>query len=328
MSRFNIPLTFGLMLFAAATLAQDSRSSGTKYQSAKEALGVGAVFYNAKNYASAREPLEAAVKLSGDDKRTKIQAFKALASVYRQLGQFKRLQSTSEFIIENSDSAADRSMMRRAYLAFAQRQGKLRDLTERYEARLRRKPNDYLSVYLLSEIYSRAIEKPDRAIELMKSLETIEKVRFESKASGTKNSASMPGRESIKLAREKSKLARQYLKSRQAEKAARLYEEIAPLDSSTQAWHLKEAASAWLMAQRPKEALRLAQMADKVEPEARNDQLAHFFHRKIGDVYLDVGRPQDAIRHYEIAIAKTNIDGYIKGSKESLAEAREKLPVR
>lgn len=64
--------------------------------------------------------------------------------------------------------------------------------------------------------------------------------------------------------------------------------------------------------------------AEKVEPEKRNDQLAHFFHRNLGDIFMQLNQPKKAIPHFEIAIEKTNIEGYVKDTKSSLAEAIEK----
>ncbi len=70
--------------------------------------------------------------------------------------------------------------------------------------------------------------------------------------------------------------------------------------------------------------MRVAEAAVKVEPEKRNDQLAHFFHRNLGDIFMQLNKPKKAIPHFEIAIEKTNIEGYVKDTKTSLAEAIDK----
>jgi tetratricopeptide (TPR) repeat protein len=119
-------------------------------------------------------------------------------------------------------------------------------------------------------------------------------------------------------------LAQQYVRAKKFKEGAELYQQIAPLDEKLAAWHWKEAASAWLKAGEHKKALAAAKQSDASPPEARNDQLAHFWHRGLADVFLAAGEPKIAILHYEKAIQKTNIQGYIDDCKKSLAEAKAK----
>jgi tetratricopeptide (TPR) repeat protein len=119
-------------------------------------------------------------------------------------------------------------------------------------------------------------------------------------------------------------MARQYVQAKQYEKAAKLYEKIAPLDEKLAAWHWKEAATAWLQAGNKTQALDAARKSNESQPEQRSDVLAHFWHKGLADVFLSAGEPKLAIPHYEKAIEKTNIQGYIDASRNKLEEARAK----
>jgi len=129
--------------------------------------------------------------------------------------------------------------------------------------------------------------------------------------------------EAAKIGREKGKLAQQYMRAKAYCKAAELYEEIAPLDPTSHAWNLKEAATAWLKLGDEKNALRLALATEKVPAEARNEQLTHFFERNLGDTFMTLGKPKKAIPHYKIAILKTTSESYLNDTKASLLKAIE-----
>ena len=73
-----------------------------------------------------------------------------------------------------------------------------------------------------------------------------------------------------------------------------------------------------------KEAFRVALEADKARPEARNDQLAQFFHRNPGGILLSLNEPARAVPHFKIALEKNKNPGSVEGVKSSLARAIEK----
>ena len=162
------------------------------------------------------------------------------------------------------------------------------NLIKRYEDRLAKERDDRTAVYILSEIYSGTHKNPQRAIELLEQLAKLEAAE-NTPAEGRKATAPTAAM-STKAAREKGNLARQYVQAKQYRQAAQIYEEIAPLDPATCAWNTKEAAAAWLKDGNREQALRLALQADQGPPEARNDQLAHFFHRNLADILMAVGR--------------------------------------
>jgi len=312
---------------ASQATTKNKNKAAKKYASAQEAFQIGAAFYNSRNFAAAREPFEAVIQLAKDDDALKLKAYEALLQPYREIPEFEPFQTAAEYVIANHKHDASRSLTRRAYLSFAYNRGQMKNLVARYEKQLKKDPNDWMAVYLLSEIYSRgaglppSVEHSKRAIELLEHLAKLDAER--KKAEGKPETELSPA-EAAKISREKGRLAMQYMRAKDYSKAAALYEEIAPLDTTTHAWNLKEAATARLKLGDKENALRLALAAEKAPAEARNDQLTHFFERHMGDMFLALGKPKKAIPHYEIAIRKTTIDGYVKGTQASLQEAIEK----
>jgi tetratricopeptide (TPR) repeat protein len=312
---------------AASAPESNNRKTGTKYATAKEAFQVGAAFYNSRNYKSSREPFEAALRMSGDDQEMQLKCYKALLASYRNIPEFEPFRTAAEYIITNDKRDASRSLTRRSYLSFAYNRGQLANLVKRYEKQLKSNPDDRTALYLLSEIYSKgaglppSIDHSKRAIEL---IEHLAKLEGQQREAAGEEPIEMSAAEAAKISREKAKLARQYMQAKEYKKSAELYEEIASLDATTHAWNLKEAASAWLKLGDRENALRLALAAEKVPAESRNDQLTHFFERNLGDTFMAVGQPKKAIPHYEIAIQKTTIEGYVKDTRASLQEATDK----
>lgn len=310
------PAPAGPVLVAAAQPA----GRDPKFGSAEDAYRVGVAFHNAKNHQAARAPLEAALRMADDDD-FRLKVYEALLPSYRAIPEHGPFVTAAEFIIAHSPRDAQRSLTRRALLSFAYNRGQLDNLAKRYEDRLAKDHNDKTAVYVLSELYSGTGKNPRRAVELLEQLAKMEGA--EKKPAGGGKTAAETAAMSAKTAREKANLARQYVQTKQYRQAAQLYEEIAPLDPATSAWNTKEAAAAWLKAGNKKEALRLALQADQGAAEARNEQLAHFFHRNLADILMAVGRPDKAVGHYRAALEKTKIEGYVKDTRASLQQAQE-----
>jgi tetratricopeptide (TPR) repeat protein len=312
-------------LFIIATLVLSATQgvngqNSRKYSTDKEAFGVGAAFYNSRNIKASREPFEAVLKLT-KDAELRLKTNEALLQAYRLIPEYEPFRDAAEYVISNATRDAQRSLTRRRFVDFSYQRGQIDNLINRYEKRLKKNSDDYLSVYMLSEIYQRAKSNPARAIALIKQLELLNKVRNPSRDG--KSDAKLPPAEAAKIAREKGKLAVQYARSKDYKNAAKVYQEIAPLDPSTQAWNLKEAASALLKLGNREDALRVALEADKAKPEARNDQMAQFFHRNLGDILLSLNEPARAVPHFKIALEKNKNPGYVEGIESSLARAVE-----
>jgi hypothetical protein len=72
-------------------------------------------------------------------------------------------------------------------------------------------------------------------------------------------------------------------------------------------------------------ALAAAAKADAAGPDKRGDPLTHFWHAQLGDVYADGGKYAEAVKHFEKAIATTNIKGYQDTCRQKMEDARKKL---
>jgi tetratricopeptide (TPR) repeat protein len=295
-----------LLLAIAALLLGSLAQAQTKYRSAEEAWRVGVAFCSSRNYAASREPFEAALQMAPDDK-FRLKVYEALLPAYRQLADFDKFVGACDFLITKSPTAPQQSITRRALLAFAFERGKLDELASRYEDALKKDPQNRTALYVLSELYSHGKPNPSRAAELIERLAKID-----------------PKSNQPANVLQSANLAMQYVKAKKYTEGAELYEKIAPLDEKLAAWHWKEAAAAWLRTGQKAKALAAAKKSAESPPEQRNDLLAHFWHRNLADVFLATGEAKLAIPHYEQAIAKTKIQGYVDGCQKSLAEARAK----
>lgn len=287
--------------------AEDQKgATDSKYQTADQAFNIGAAFYNAGNYAGAQEPFEAALKLS-DDVKFRVKTYRALMSSYRLQMEIEKMLVAVEYIVANSEQPAEQSIVRRSLLSFVHQRGKTDVAIKHYEDQLKADPNNRTALFLLSEIYAQLKNDPQRSAALIERLAAVEK------KSGKAPTVS-----------QQAQLAQQYVGAKKFKEGAELYENIAPLDNKLAAWHWKEAASAWLKAGDKQKALAAAKKSNDAMPEGRSELLAHFWHKGLADAFLEAGDPKLAIPHYEQAIATTDIDGYIKASREKLAEAKQK----
>lgn len=291
-----------MAILALSFLCLPARAA--EYQNATEAFNVGAAYYNSRNYAAAQEPFEAALELT-DDERMKLRIYRALIASYRLLPETDKMYEAVEYVVTNSDRDAEKSIIRRSLLSFIHQRGKTNEAIRRYEDRLKEKPEDFTSLYLLSEIYARLQMNPERSAELVERLAALK--LDQGKPVDVRTSAN---------------LAQQYVRARKYEDGAALYETIAPQDEALAAWHYKEAAAAWLKAGNKEKALVAARKSAESEPEKRSELLVYFWHRGVADVFLDAGDPAAAIPHYEKAIETTKIEGYLKSSRERLDQAR------
>jgi hypothetical protein len=296
----HAPLLFAAM---AATAAGAAAQDG-KYKTYKEAYAAGAKAVRDGDLAAAREPLEAAAKLAATD-REKLEAHRALLVPYRELQDVGPMQAAAEFIIAASTQPAERSRTRSAVLSFVQRRGKMDAAVAGYEARLEKDPDDGTALYLLAEAYATYKKDPARAADRGARLAAAEK-----KAGRPEDAAEL------------ARLAEQYVKAEKPKDGAELYEKVAPADPKQEAWHLKEAAAAWLKAGEKGKAVAAARKSAAAAPEARSELLTYLWHRGLGDVFLGAGEPKEAVPQYERALAATKIDGYVKDTKAKLAQAR------
>lgn len=316
----------------AATVLATAQPGNSKedYETAAQAYQVGAAFASTRDYKRARKPLEAAVKLAGDDIAMKMKASQTLIPAYRMLPDFEPFRDTAEFIIDNHYHGAAQSNMRTSLLSFARNRGQMDSLVKRYEKLLKKDERHWLAVFMLSEIYAGgpiARSRHENAEKAIRTLETLAELDAERAKDPKRNWSRVPDSaltNPAKPAQLKEKLAQQYAKLNQHSQAAKLFEEAAGLYKPMQAWNLKSAAASALKGGDTKAALRLAMAAEKAPEDARGDQMLHHFHRALGDTFMALDRPEKAIPHYETAIKKTSIAGYVKDTTASLEDAKKK----
>lgn len=293
-------LAAGMIL---ATVGAVVAAEPAKYQSAQEAFGVGAAFYNSRNLAAAIEPLEAAFALAKDEDM-KVQVSRALMDCYRTQNDSDKMFTAVEYVVTQSRQPAERSIVRTSLMSFIHQRGKADEAVKRYESQLTADPRNRTALYLLGEIYARLKEDPEKGVEILGRLADLDKQ--EGKPVD---------------ARQQAELAEQYVKLKKFKEGAELFESVTKLDPKMAAWNWKEAATAWISAGDKARALEAAKKSDESSPENRGELLVHFWHRALGDVYLEAGEPKLAIPHYEAAIENTSIEGYAKDCRAKLAEA-------
>jgi len=288
--------------------AQAQPAEDSKYQTVDQAWRAGVGYYNAGKFAASRKPFEAALKLAPDDKY-RIKVYETLRPVYRQLPKPNKMMEACDFIIRHSDFEPKRSITRSDLLSFMHQRGKVDKLINFYASALKKDPNDFTALYVLSETYDRIKRDPKRAAELTKRL------------------LALNGGDKPVDVRTTAKLAMQLVRLKKYEEGAELYEKIAPLDKRLAAWHWKEAATAWIKVNNVVKALAAAEKSAASSPESRSQQLEHYWHRHLGEVFLRSGESAKAISHLKKAIDNTTIEGYINDCRRLIeqAEASEKV---
>jgi hypothetical protein len=281
-------------------------SARAQYSTADEAFRAGALQLQTRNYGASQEPLEAALRLAPDDPY-RLKVYEALFPAYRMLPEPDKFLEACEFVIRHSPSADKQSLTRSSMVAFAHQRGKTGELAQRYEDALKKDPDDRTALFVLSYVYAQTQRDPNRAVEMLQRL-----ARLDEKDGKPANVSQL------------AELARQYVQAKRVVDGASLYEKVAAMDEKLAAWHWKEAGAAWLAAGEKAKALAAARQSDAAKPESRSEQLVHFWHRGLADVFLASDEPKAAIPHYEKAIESTNIPGYLEACRKSLAEAQSR----
>jgi tetratricopeptide (TPR) repeat protein len=288
--------------------AQEKNSAGgTTYNSSNDAVQAAIAFFTVKEYAKGQDAVEQALKLAPHDE-ARVRIYRSMLRSYTTAPDWEYKVTALEYMIEKSEQAAERSLARSELVGFVYQRGKTDDVVKKYEERLKKEPKHEATLYILSEIYSRSKENPKRAAEVLEALAQVQK------ASGKELSVG-----------ESAKLAGEYVKSKKFKEGAELFEKTAARDADLAAWHFKDAAAAWLKAGDKTKAIAAAKSSAASKGEKRGEQLEHFWHRSLGETFLDAGEPALAIPHLEKAIEKTKSDGYKKDCEKRLADAKSKI---
>jgi tetratricopeptide (TPR) repeat protein len=254
-----------------------------KYKDFEDAYIEAARHVRKGDYPAAVAPLEAALALAKDDAQRK-RAYEALVPAYRQSPDIEKMLAAQEFIIRHTDRKAGRSLSARDAASYLFQRGKLDTGIERYDSLLKKTPSDPAALTILAMIYAQSKRSDPRTLELKQRLDSLD----------------------LDLARQ---LAERLEKNAEA----------AP---QTAAWHLKDAAAAWLEAGDKAKALATAKKSAAGPVEQRSKILTHQWHSGLGDVFLEAGEPPLAIKHFEAAIAATDQPGLKKTAERKLAQAR------
>jgi len=301
-----VSVLLGLVMISIAAFHASAQPEPGKYATAEEAYRAGLSYLSLKDNANAQKALEEAVRLAKTNK-VKLDAYRYLSPIYRTFPEIDKFLEAADFILTNPATQPERSLKRNDLLSFIHQRGKVKELTTRYEDRLKKDPDDKTALYLLTEIYDRYAPDPERGVDVAERLLRIHQ----------KEGAKVD----IPLV---SQLAQQQGRLGKWKESAELFEQIAPLDKKTTAWCWKEAAHAWLKGMNKDRAVKAAKQSASSEPEKRSELLTFFWHKSLADTFLATDEPLFAIQHYEQALKHTTIDGYLRDCNAKLREARAK----
>jgi DNA uptake protein ComE-like DNA-binding protein len=292
-----------LAVFLLGPLASELHAQN-RNRTYNEALFAGAGALRARQYESAREPLEYALQKAADD-QSRLKAHALLTEVYFHAGQTDKVINSLDFILTHSDSEPQRALVRGAMVNSVRGEGRSEEVIRLYEGRLRADNEDIAALYVLSDIYSKVQRNPKRASELVTRLGKILQKNVENHETFADPN-----------------LAGQYVSAGKFKEGAAMYEQLALNDPNLAGVYYKDAGQAWLKAGNKAKALAAAKSADSSAPENRNELLEYFYHRGLGEIYFATNEPALAAEHFEEAIAKTKIDGYAKDTHKLLDQAR------
>lgn len=280
-------ILLGVMLAAALAWSGAARSvHAENYPDYQSAMRAASPFMKARDYKSAQAPLEAALKLATNDKE-RLTTYNNLMPAYRLLTENDKMIEACEFTMAKTREDAERSITARSLGSFLFQRGKLDDARKKYEAVIAKEPGDLVALSMLTVIAG--AHRDDKELEKKYQAE-LDKARQQRAAT---------------LADEE--------------------EALVAIDPKQATNHWKQAAIYRVRAAQPTKAIEDAKQAELSGPDKRSEILEHFWHAQLGDVYLQAGAPEDAVRHFERAIATTTTAGYKTACEKKLAEAKAKL---
>ena len=106
--------------------------------------------------------LEAALKLT-TNKKLEAQIMRALLTPHQKDADYTKYKTTVEHIIRLPNSPAEKSVYRTQLVGFLHARGKSEESAERYEAILKKTPDDAATLYILSKLYATSIRDPKKS---------------------------------------------------------------------------------------------------------------------------------------------------------------------
>jgi len=298
-------LLFPVLILAGAFLVE-GRGQDT-FKTAEDAYDAGLAGLKKKDWAKAEAALVEATKLSKNPALTG-QAYRALLRAVAHDADPTKYLAAMDHVLKNPTSPAEKALSRVDLLAFLQERNKAKEAAAYYDARLKKDNRDMAALYALSAIHGDLLGDAARAAELTNQLTRI------TAQGGDKLDGPATAR-----------LAAMQVRAGKLAEAADLFERAGGLDERNRGLHFKDAATTWLKAGEKAHAVTAAKEATKAGlPEGQPKLNQHFWHRGLGQVYLQTAEYQRAIPHLEKAIELTDLDGYKKGTQAELDEARKK----
>ncbi len=278
--------------------------AGQRFTTPIEALIVGQKLLEAGQFEKARGPLEQGRRMATDD-QMQVDANRLLLAVYFHAGETEKVITALDVVLTKADQEPLRKQVRQALIEYARGTGRSDAIRTRYEARLKKDPEDVPALYVLIDIYTELQKNLKRAGELVEQL-----ARAMKKSGGDLDRFGG------------AYLAEQYTKVGKYKEGAALYEKNAEAHPEQSLLYYNRAADAWIKGGDRVKALAAAKASDAAPPETRNRQLTHLMDMTLGDMLVQLNEPALAVKHLEKAVANTDNPQFLEMSRRSLSQAR------
>lgn len=310
-------LLFGMLTQGPLALGQDGDKPVAKKKSAaKTSAGKKSFtdFRSAMSFAydarqagklkKSRNALEAALELA-TKQRERCDAHRMLVSVYPETQQPQKMYESAEYIIANAPYPAFASLTVRSMLAIVQRKGLEEETVQRYAKQLEEKPNNRPTIEINEQIAYLVQGNHKRRGELLQRLIDLDK------AEGKEVDPELFSNRAFAY-----RLDHEYVK------AAQLYESTSLLSKDLYSHSMAEAAVCWKKADNADKSLAAAMNAHSAGPGKKSRSSLYQYHRKLADLFLVFKKRDEAIHHFELALAESPIDAYKKQCQEMLGVAK------
>jgi tetratricopeptide (TPR) repeat protein len=280
-------MRISLLLPLLVTVLFASGLPAQEYKTVREAKAAAGPHLRSMNYAAAQAPLEAALKLTPEsDTKERIDLYRALMACYRLLPEPDKMIEAVEYILQHSPSKTERSLIARNFTSFMHQRGKTDASIARYEEKLKANAKDPSALVILTKTYLYVKNDKTRGGKLEADLKQLDVERA----------------------------------TAEAERMAK--EADAQADAAALNW--LNVAKMWLDAENKEQAKAAAARSLKAMPESRTGILTMQWRESLGDVLMEVGDREEAVRQYMQALEKASADILKKNIQKKLDKAKLK----
>jgi len=263
MSTLRNSWTGTMILLVVFSCLNETALCQVEHETFREAVAAGSQLLRKKEYEESIPHLEAALELAEDDSQ-RLQAYEMLMTPYRELPDSSKMTEACEFILENADTTAKRSIVARSFVSFIHNRGLTKTAIDDYEKTLKEKPDSIVALNILDQIYSRVRRDKENAARIQAQLEKVNHERATKKAEGLEEQAK------------------------------------ASTDQAAALW--KDAGLAWLEADNQERGLAAANASLAAPPENRSPLLVYFWRMSLGDILAGAGDTSRAKEQYQLSI--------------------------